>query len=177
MNYDESILSSLRRITRAIDLHSRKLASEYELTAPQLVCLRQLSKDGPLAPSRLAREVSLSQATITGIVDRLERAGLVERRRDQKDRRQVSIHVTQKGNELVQRAPLPLQERFAGRLEKLGQQKQALIDTTLKEIVEMMEATELDAAPVITAGNVEAEHTQVEEFLDASNWKKEDKDL
>ncbi len=175
MAYDESILSSLRRITRAIDLHSRKLASEYKLTAPQLVCLRQLYNDGPLPPSRLAREVSLSQATVTGIIDRLERSRLVERRRDQKDRRQISIFITEKGRELVQSAPLPLQERFAGRLAKLDQQQQALIDKTLKEIVEMMEATELDVAPVITSGNVEAEHTQVEEFLDAPILNKENK--
>ena len=175
MAYDETILSSLRRITRAIDLHSRKLASEYKLTAPQLVCLRQLYNDGPLTPSRMAREVSLSQATVTGILDRLERSGLVERRRDQKDRRQISIYITSKGNELVQRAPLPLQERFAGRLAKLDEQDQALIDKTLKEIVEMMEAADIDAAPVITTGNVEAEHTQVTEFLDTPKPGKEDK--
>lgn len=174
MAYDESILSSLRRITRAIDLHSRKLASEYRLTAPQLVCLRQINAEGYYTPSQLAREVSLSQATVTGIIDRLERGGLVERRRDHKDRRRVSIYITEKGKELVSKAPMPLQEKFAGRLERLDESKRALIDKTLKEIVEMMEAADIDAAPVITTGNVEAEHTQVEEFLDAPILTKED---
>ena len=67
----EDILRSLRRITRAIDLHSRHLAHTFGLTGPQLVCLRTVGARGKMTPSELAKQVSLSQATITGIIDRL----------------------------------------------------------------------------------------------------------
>jgi DNA-binding MarR family transcriptional regulator len=138
--YDDSILNSLRRITRAIDVYSRKLAATYKLTVPQLVCLRFLDRMGPHTPSELAREASLSQATVTGILDRLEARGLVERRRDNKDRRRVSLHLTEEGRLLSQAAPKPLQELFAARLAELPAEEQAGIDRILRQVAEMMGA-------------------------------------
>jgi DNA-binding MarR family transcriptional regulator len=163
---NENILRSMRKITRAIDLHSRKLAANHKLTTPQLICLRQLMQHGPLLPSLLAREISLSQATVTGIIDRLEKRGLVQRRRDQPDRRQVRIHLTEEGQKLIKDAPLPLQERFARSLEKLLLEEQLVIQNVLDRIVVMMEAEDVDAAPVITTGNVEASPLEVSDFLD-----------
>ncbi len=139
-SYDESILNSLRRITRAIDVYSRKLAATYKLTAPQLVCLRYLDRFGPHTPSELAREAALSQATVTGILDRLESRGLVERRRDNKDRRRISIYLTSEGRRLSQAAPTPLQELFAARLAELPAEEQAGIDRILGQVAEMMGA-------------------------------------
>jgi DNA-binding MarR family transcriptional regulator len=85
-DYDE-ILIALRRITRAIDIHSKRLVKSSGLTAPQLVVLQSLRQRGELAPSAIARAVSLSQATVTSILDRLEAQKLVERRRSESDRR------------------------------------------------------------------------------------------
>lgn len=145
--YDDSILYSLRRITRAIDVYSRKLAATYKITAPQLLCLRYLDRNGPHTPSELAREISLSQATVTGILDRLESRGLVERRRDLKDRRRVSIHLTLEGKSLSQAAPKPLQELFAGRLAELPYEEQAGIDHILRQVAEMMDCDKWKEVP------------------------------
>jgi len=151
---EERILISLRRITRAIDLYSRQLSKKFKLTGPQLVCLRYVKAHGPLAPSELAKAVSLSQATITGIIDRLHAQGLVTRDRSQEDRRRVIVALTEKGEALVESLPSPLQERFATRLAALPEENQQVIDTILKQIVTMMEAEELDAAPVLQAGSI-----------------------
>jgi DNA-binding MarR family transcriptional regulator len=151
---EESILISLRRITRAIDLYSRQLSKQFKLTGPQLVCLRYVRAHGPLAPSELAKAVSLSQATITGIIDRLHAQDLVTRDRSQEDRRRVIVALTDKGEGLVDSLPSPLQERFATRLAALPEENQQVIDTILKQIVAMMEAGELDAAPVLQAGSI-----------------------
>lgn len=155
----------MRKITRAIDLHSRNLAANHKLTAPQLICLRQLREHGPLSPSRLAKEISLSQATVTGIIDRLEKRALVQRQRNQPDRRQVCIHLTAEGRELIKDAPLPLQERFAESLAKLPLEEQLEIQRVLGRIVMMMGAEDVDAAPLITTGNVEASSLAVNDFL------------
>ncbi len=163
--YDDSILRSLRRITRAIDLHSRKLAREYKLTGPQLVCLLQLSQNGQMTPSQLAGEVALSNATVTGILDRLESRALVTRERSASDKRRVNVRLTDAGRALVADAPTPLQRRFATRLAALPHGEQRGIDETLKRIVEMMEAEELDAAPMLAAGPMTAEPSEVVEFL------------
>lgn len=147
--FEESILTSLRRIVRAIDLHSRDLGSRYKLTVPQLVCLRQLRGNGSCTPSELARHIFLSQATVTGILDRLEARGLVERVRQLTDRRRISICLTEKGEELTASAPSPLQDRFSENLADLTDEEQSRIDQNLKTVVEMMEAQKLDAAPIM----------------------------
>jgi len=147
LNHEDSILNSLRRITRAIDVYSRKLAAHYQLTIPQLVCLRFLDKNGPQAPSELAKEAALSQATVTGIVDRLEARGLLERRRDHKDRRRVSIYLTPEGKRLSQAAPTPLQELFAARLAGLPPEEQAYIARTLGQVAQMMGADQWKENP------------------------------
>jgi DNA-binding MarR family transcriptional regulator len=154
IEYEESILRSLRKITRAIDLYSHQLARQFKLTGPQIVCLRQLHRDGTTAPGQLAKEVSLSQATITGILDRLESRGLVERERSTEDRRRVIVRLTAEGSALAESAPSPLQERFATKLAGLPRENRAVIDTVLGQIVTMMEAEELDAAPVLQAGSI-----------------------
>lgn len=156
MTIDENILRSIRRIIRATDLHSRRLAIEHHLTTPQLLCLRLLAQEGPLTPGAMAKEMYLSQATVTGILDRLEKRGLVERRRDQSDRRKVSIHLTLDGEAAIKRAPLPLHERFTARLEDLSPAERDDINRVLAKVVELMEARDVDAAPLIAPGDLGA---------------------
>ncbi len=145
----DSILRSLRRITRAIDLHSRELASGFGLTGPQLVCLRVIGQRAELTPSKLAKEVSLSQATVTGIIDRLVARQLVSRTRSEQDRRVVTVSITSAGNDLTKTAPHPLQEKFLDRLGKAPREEQENIRNTLEKIVEMMASEDLKAAPVL----------------------------
>jgi len=172
--FDDSILRSLRRITRAIDLHSRNLANSHKLTGPQLVCLRHLARHATTTPSKLARSVSLSQATITGILDRLEKRGLITRDRDKKDRRRVNLALTGKGRDLLIDAPMPLHQSFAKRLAELPEVEQERIDSVLREIVEMMEAEDLEAAPVLSAGLMTAEANDVAAFLSHQEHEKDD---
>ena len=147
---EDAILRALRRITRSIDLHSRQLASTYGLTGPQLVALRAIARIGPLMPSEVAREISLSQATVTGIIDRLAARQLVTRRRSTKDRRLVNVSITPAGLALIDAAPSPLQERFVQRLASLSAEEQAIIRLTLEKIVRMMDGEDLDAAPMLS---------------------------
>lgn len=163
---EESILRSLRKVSRAIDLHSRRLVATVHLTGPQLVCLRQLAR-GALTPSELARAVSLSNATITGILTRLEQRGLVTRERSEADRRRVHVALTERGHALVREAPSPLQERFTSALHRLPVANRTIIDVVLKQIVDMMDAGDLDASPVLATGPILAEPDAVEELLDS----------
>ena len=153
-SFEESILRSLRKITRAIDLHSRQLSKEFMLTGPQVVCLRHLQRFGSTLPSVLSKEVSLSQATITGILDRLENQGLVKRQRDERDRRRVNVRLTERGKNLASAAPVPLQDKFLSSLSQLPEENRAIIDTVLKQIVSMMEAGDIDAAPMLQSGSL-----------------------
>jgi DNA-binding transcriptional ArsR family regulator len=79
---DEAIVTAVRRIIRAVDLHSRDLLQNFGLTAPQLMTLRELARLEPVPVGVLSAAVHVSQATMTGILDRLEQRGLVQRTRD-----------------------------------------------------------------------------------------------
>lgn len=150
-SFEQEILTSLRRIIRAVSLYSRQLLIRHDLTAPQLTCLRHLLRHGSRSAGELAAGISLSQPTVTGILDRLERKGLVERRRSAEDRRRVVVALTPAGRELATSVPMPLQERFARGLALLPESRRQHIDSALKEVVELMEATRVDAAPVLAA--------------------------
>ena len=145
---DERILGSLRRIIRAVDLYSRYLALRYSLTGPQLVCVRQLLKHGSMAPGALARLISLSPATVTGIIDRLEKRNIVTRERSKEDKRKVLIALTPEGERLVEKMPPPLHEAFSRRLEELSEDEQEEIDRVLARIVDMMEAQDMADSPL-----------------------------
>jgi len=152
--YDLRVLQSLRRIIRAVDLHSRQLAMQYDITGPQLACLLVVNEQGPLTTSSLARQVYLSPSTIVGIVDRLEQKGLALRKRNSVDRRVVNIEVTQKGRKLVHSAPSPLQASLANALQNLPKPEQAAISRALEKIIALMEADNIDAAPMLETGSL-----------------------
>jgi DNA-binding MarR family transcriptional regulator len=145
----EQVLIAIRRIIRAVDLHSRLLLGRYGLTGPQLVALKSLAESGEVPVGELARSVHLSQGTMTGILRRLEDRGLVTRRRGEVDRRQVLVQATPKTVDLLREAPSPLQERFLDELSKLADWEKSLTLSSLQRIVAMMEAESLDVAPVL----------------------------
>jgi len=152
--HDLKILQSLRRIIRAVDIHSRKLSLDYNITGPQLIALLCVAEKGPLTLAAIARDIHLSPSTLVGIVDRLEEKAYVKRERSAKDRRQVNISLTEEGLKFVDHAPSPLQETLAGALNALSTAEQATISRSLQRIVELMEVRELDASPILQTGNI-----------------------
>ena len=150
------VLTAIRRIIRAVDLHSRKLSSDYQITAPQMVCLYSLARQGEMTLSVLAKQVSLSASTVNGIVDRLEKRGLVQRQRCEKDRRRVHVSISPEGQKLTQSAPALLQHKLAKALHALPEIEQQAIANSLERVVELMSASELAASPnLLPSANIE----------------------
>jgi len=148
----DDVLVSLRRIIRANDLHSRKLGRETGLTTPQLVVMRAIEETEEATVSEISRRVSLSQATVTNILNRLESNKLVRRERSQTDKRRVNLSVTTSGRKLLRSAPPPLQEGFILRFNQLSDWEQHLIVSSLARVAAMMDAENLDAAPLLAPG-------------------------
>lgn len=153
--HDLKILQALRRIIRSVDLHSRKLSMQHNITAPQLVTLLAIADHGPVTIAGLSSEIHLSPSTLVGIIDRLENKGLVERKRDTQDRRRVFIQITKHGKKFSSSAPSPLQERLAQSLEALTPLERSTIALSLERVVEFMEAEDLDAAPMLETGFID----------------------
>lgn len=146
------VLVALRRIIRATDLHSKYLAKTTGLTAPQILLLQTLRNKGEDTVGGLAKEMSLSQATVTTILDRLEKKSLVIRERSTSDRRKVLVFLSDTALATLKDAPLPLQEQFARQFRDLQDWEQLGIISSLSRIAQMMDAQHIDAAPVLDVG-------------------------
>ncbi|PLX87300.1 MAG: MarR family transcriptional regulator [Desulfuromonas sp.] len=153
-SYDLRILQALRRIIRAVDIHSHKLSSLHNITGPQLACLMAIKEEAPISSSHLAKKVYLSPSTVVGIVDRLEEKNLVKRNRDSKDRRLVHLLMTPLGEKLVDEAPSLLQETLANSLVELPEIEQVSITLALEKLVDLMEARHIGAAPLLETGSL-----------------------
>jgi DNA-binding MarR family transcriptional regulator len=162
------VIAALRRIIRAIDLHSRSLVQRFGLTGPQLVVLKELSAESPRSVSDLAKAVNLSQATVTGILDRLERKSMIIRERSSVDRRKVLVSQTSLAEEILAGSPPLLQEHFTEGLRLLEHWEQTQILSSLQRIVSLMEAADVEAGPILTTGRLDATPEETRDFLDTT---------
>lgn len=152
-DYDE-ILIALRRIMRAADLQSKQLVRESGLTAPQLLVMQAIEREGQPSTSVLAKSIVVSQATVTRIIDRLESAGLVRRDKSSRDKRIVNISLTDIGRQKLKNAPEPLQAEFIRKYIELEDWEQHMLRSSLLRIAQMMDAEDLDAAPILQTGEI-----------------------
>lgn len=154
MDKHEEVLVSLRQIMRAIDLHSKKLSKESGLTGPQLILMRSIRELGEVTIRELSNHTNMSQATATTILDRLERNELVKRVRSVQDKRKVHAHLTDKGRQVLSEAPMPLQQSFINKFQTLEEWEQSLLLSSVQRISAMMNAEDIEAAPVLELGSI-----------------------
>ncbi|GMV41837.1 MAG: MarR family transcriptional regulator [Myxococcales bacterium] len=150
------ILRSIRRIIRKVSDHSRMMSREVGLTVPQLLCLKAVgdAQEDEVTPALVSQRVHLSPATVSGILDRLERDGLVVRERRSRDRRKVCLSMTPRGAELFTHLPTPLQDAFLRRLSRLDATERVALLDALQRVVDLMEAGDIDASPILTTDEI-----------------------
>ena len=140
-NTTEAVLASVRKIIRASDLYSSQMRRTAGLTSPQLLLLRAI-RDYPAATlGELAGKISLSQATATTILNRLETMDLAKRYRSEVDRRKSHVVLTEKGKGILESAPLPMQAKFIEQFETLKTFEQTAILSSLQQVAEMMQSS------------------------------------
>jgi DNA-binding MarR family transcriptional regulator len=146
------VMVALRRIIRSIDIHSRTLVKHYGLTGPQLVVLQEIYKQEEITPGHLAKAISLSQATVSGILDRLEKRGLVTRCRSASDRRKVLLKTTADADRMLNTGPPIMQVSFVNAFNQLEDWQRTMILSSLQHLVTLMHAEDLDASPILVTG-------------------------
>tara|TARA_R110002073_G_scaffold45615_3_gene125654 strand:+ start:563 stop:1036 length:474 start_codon:yes stop_codon:yes gene_type:complete len=151
----EELFIALRRTTRAIDLHSKKLQRETGLTTSQLLVLEAALKLDIPSPSNIAKEVQLSQATVTNLLDRMERNELILRQKSNEDKRVVKVILTGKGKQKFDLAPEPLQAGFLREYRKLERWEQHQLICSMQRIAGLMDAEDIDASPILTTGELD----------------------
>jgi DNA-binding MarR family transcriptional regulator len=93
-----AIKESLRELSVQLSLFNHQLSARVDLRDTDLDCLDLIKRHGPLSPSALARRAGLHAATMTGILDRLEKGGWIARERDPVDRRAVVLRALRERN-------------------------------------------------------------------------------
>lgn len=150
INLSDELLSNLRRIIRAVDIHSKSLLKQYGLTGPQLIVLSELERSQELSISAISKKVSLSQATVTTIINRLEQQGLLSRVRNSIDKRRVDVVFSDKGKQILQEKPSMLQLEFVKKFNNLDEWEQYLLLSSVSKIASMMDVKGIIAEPVLT---------------------------
>ena len=136
----DELVTSIRRIIRAVDVHSKDLHKNYGMTGPQLTILKAINESPELSVSEIAASISLSQATVTNILSRLEQQGFLTRRKSISDKRKVYIEPSEKTQRMLEATPSLLQKDFLDKFSRLKDWEQTLLLSSLQRIAAMMDA-------------------------------------
>jgi len=141
---DVRIVHALRRLLRALEINSRRLAAETGVTSAQLSCMKMLDLPDVDTATEVARRVHLSPSTVVGILDRLEDRKYITRKRDGRDRRVVRVTLTREGKTLVRKTPHPVRNLLELQHNGLTEADAGHIADALEKLVGVLGATEFE---------------------------------
>lgn len=108
LRLDHQVCFSLQAASRAFGGVYRRALRDLDLTYPQYLAMMVLWEEGPLPVKTIGERLHLDSGTLSPLLKRLESAGLVRRERSAEDERSVTVHLTDSGADLRERAlPVP----------------------------------------------------------------------
>lgn len=146
------VLIKVRKIVRSINLESKKIQKEYGVSIPQVLCLNFLhnSPNYQLTQGEIKKFLNLNSSTVSGIINRLEKKGLIARLPKMHDKRVVNIALTSLGDQLLDQIPSLLHEQLSSKLQKLDDSKIKSVEESLDILIEMLDIQSIEACPMIT---------------------------
>lgn len=141
----EDIVAAIRKFVRAVSLDAFKMSRQYGLTGPQSAVLRTLFKEGPLSSASLSRRLYVTPSNITGIIDRLQKKGFVERTRKKRDRRIALIELTESGNMLSRELPDPIEKKLIKELANLESGHVHILALAINQILNFIDDKGVDS--------------------------------
>lgn len=158
------ILMKVRKIVRSINLESKKIQKQYGVSIPQILCLNYIknSKKYQTTQKEIRKFLNLNSSTVTGIIYRLEKHGYIARLPKFADKRVTYIALTARGKELLERIPPLLHEQLSSKIGKLPPEKVSAIESSLDELISLLNIEHVDASPVLTYEEDFSNQTQAE---------------
>lgn len=132
------MVGSIRRFYRVVQNDGSKESKCFDLTSSQSNVLRTLYHVGPLSSVDLSRHLYVTASNMTGLVDRLEKKGLVSRVRKEGDRRVMLIVLTSSGLELSQVLPDPLESKLISGLGHMPVDKVKELNEAMDQILSLI---------------------------------------
>ncbi|WP_256856692.1 homoprotocatechuate degradation operon regulator HpaR [Variovorax sp. KK3] len=127
----------LLQAREAVMAHTRPSLREHGLSDQQWRVLRVLGENGLVETGRVAREAFILGPSLTGVLARMERDGLIRRYRDPSDQRRTVIEATPKGMRMVESLSQSIESHYAYMEKSLGKQKLAQLYLLLDEVIEL----------------------------------------
>lgn len=146
------VLIDIRKIVRSINLESKRIQKDYGVSIPQVLCLNYLYQSPGFQSTQgdLKNFLHLNSSTISGIVNRLEKKGLIARLPKLGDRRVTNLALTAQGEKLLKQIPALLHDRLSIKLQNLPNNELEQIQTTLRKMVSILQIDNIEASPLLT---------------------------
>jgi DNA-binding MarR family transcriptional regulator len=116
-----------------------RVAQKFKLSRTDMRCLELLGRLGPMTAGQLADESGLSTGAVTFLLDRLEEAGMVTRRRDTRDRRRVWVELVPAAQRRLQRAQAPIVEEMREVAQRFKAEELAIVRDFMREAKEVFQ--------------------------------------
>jgi DNA-binding MarR family transcriptional regulator len=146
-----SILETLQKfriIIGAVRQHSQALEAVCGISGAQVWVLATISERPDLTVSQLSQAISVHVSTASNLLDKLAKAGLVDRIRSEEDRRLVRLRLTAAGSDILARAPRPLTGIIMDALNKMPDDARVRLDTELAALLQHLNMVDQSAANV-----------------------------
>lgn len=123
------VIKLLRQVMDALRQNMKQQYKDMNLTGPQVMVMHILAHHGEMKISALSEKLGLSNSTVSGILDRLEKQGLVERTRSKEDRRVVYVNASAEFGRNAQEHHQEIERKFAAMMHKATPEE---LDTILQ---------------------------------------------
>jgi DNA-binding MarR family transcriptional regulator len=140
----EQVLGAIRALSAELEHLDQVAGERYRLNRTDMRGLELIGREGPLTPTQLAHRLALTTGGVTTVIDRLERAGYVERRSDPSDRRRVVLETTHASHELDRSVFGPLIDRTLRFLKRRTKADLAVIFEYLEGMRELTSSAAAD---------------------------------
>ncbi|WP_347862875.1 MarR family transcriptional regulator [Salimicrobium sp. PL1-032A] len=133
---------NLRYISADVKEKGREILQGYDISPPQFVALQWVSDQTEITIGMIAEKMHLAHSTTSDMIDRLEKLGFVERKKDEKDRRVVRVYIMRNGERVIQEVIEKRRTYLEELLEGLAEEEKKQFGVLLGHIYErMMERT------------------------------------
>lgn len=145
-----SIIQQMRILFKAVQAHSKKVEKACGLSSSKLWMIHEIATKPGIKVSELAKALSIHLSTCSNMLDKIEAADFVYRNRSTTDQRTVHLYVTDKGREILLRAPSPPQGHLNSTLKKLSESQLKNLEISLTNFIDVLhpEDTKAGLSPI-----------------------------
>jgi DNA-binding MarR family transcriptional regulator len=139
------VVNGLRRLFKAIQEYSKRIFRKTGLSGPQVWALTILAAEPGLSQGELAERLYAHPSTVSGIVERLQQRGVIDRIPNPEDRRGIRLSLTPLGRRVLKKSPPPVQIGLRRALEGLPTAQLRRFRRVLQSVVQQTAAAGMDA--------------------------------